>query len=164
MATNIDQPLVTSLEKALLQNTLLAEKFLLVFKKILSQNTSFPSVIKEDITKATKEYLQSSLKDLNIELPNIDSLSEYLTKHMDSIQPILAVCNQLKKEMDYIVKMRLIYEIESEDLSNTENVTLYVQIESNFIESNKKLKEIVSRYDEYFIDSGILFTSQIDIE
>lgn len=110
-----------------------------------------------------KECLKSSLKDLNIELPNLESLAEYLTKHIGSIQPILDVCNQLKKEMDYIIKMRLVYEIESEDLSNTKNVALYIQTENNFIESNKKLKEVVSRYEEYFIDSGILFTSQIDL-
>ncbi|MEK7431555.1 MAG: hypothetical protein AABZ74_00365 [Cyanobacteriota bacterium] len=44
MATKIEQPLVPSLEKALLQNTLIAEKFLVVLKKIISQISIVPSV------------------------------------------------------------------------------------------------------------------------
>ncbi|MEK7431556.1 MAG: hypothetical protein AABZ74_00370 [Cyanobacteriota bacterium] len=98
---------------------------------------------------------------MKIELPNIDQLSEFLVRHIDSIQPLIIVCQEIKKNISEAIKIKLVYEIENEDCSGAENITLYVQIDKDFFEVDKKLDLIVSPYDDYFIDSGVLFTAQV---
>ena len=161
MATLIEEPVVPSFEKVLSQNSQLAEKFLGAFKKVMTNLSSIPEIAKNDIQNTTKEYIKTAFNDLQIELPNINELSPFLVKHVDSIQTIIAICHEMKNKFSN-VNLKLLYDIENEDLSGEENVTLYVKgVPMNSL-SNEEFKKIASKYKEYFIESGVLFTIQFD--
>lgn len=163
VASKIGQPIVPTFEKVLSENALLAEKFLGAFKRIISISV-VPEIAKDEIKQATKEYIQTSLQDVSIDLPNLDALTSFLIKHIDSVQAIIAVCHEVKNYFPKAKEIKLLYEVETEDSSGEENITLYVQVDKNFSEANEQLKKIVIPYNDYFIDSGVLFTAQIDIK
>ena len=52
MATQIENPLSSSFEKTLIQHTVLAEKFLALFKNMIIGNIT-PSLAQDDIAKVT---------------------------------------------------------------------------------------------------------------
>lgn len=163
MATHLDQPSIPTFEKVLSQNSVLAEKFLGVFKHFIATVSVFPEVLKAEITQATKEYLQTTFNDLSIDLQNIDDLTSFLINHIDAIQPIIEACKSVKKDFLESKGLSLILEKETEDLSGEQNITLYVRVNKKTSELNTALKKIIQPYQDYFINADILFTAQFDI-
>lgn len=163
MATQVEKILLPSFENELLKNDLLAEKFIYAFRKVISNLSSLPKVAKDYIQDATKYYLQTSLNGLQIELPNIDELSTFLGKHMDSLQPITAICHDVKAKFEEGKALKLIYEKEQDGSTDLENVTLYVSVENRSVELEKKLACLVEPYIQYLIDSKVLFTVELDL-
>lgn len=167
MATKIEHPVtvVPSFEKVLSQNTQFAEKFLGAFKKMISHISVLPDIEKADVTEATKEYLQNSLLGLNIDLPNIEALSEFLVRHIDIIQPLIEVCKFAKTELGDI-PMKLIAKTELEDNSNFQSLTLYIKDLTPDEENNDNLLDkiafIKQPYLHYFRNNEVLFTCQPD--
>lgn len=163
MATKIEHPVtvVPSFEKVLSQNTQFAEKFLGAFKRLISTVSIVPENSKNEVAEATKEYLQLSLQNVDVSFPNIDQLTTFLVKHIDSIQPIIAICHEVEEKIQDAQGLKLVYEVETEDQSGAENVTLYVSVEQKTVELNEQLKAIVEPYLSYLIDSNILFTIQL---
>lgn len=163
MSTKIEHPVtfVPSFEKVLSQNSQLAEKFIGVFKKVMTNLSNIPETAKTDIHNITKDYLETTFHDLQIVLPNLTKLNSFLVKYVDSIQPIISACTDMRHKFPD-AGLRLLYEVESADLSGEENVTLYVKGIPMNSAYNEEFKEIASKYKEYFIDSGVLFTIQFD--
>lgn len=164
MATQIEQPFVPAFEKVLLQNSFIAEKFLSVFKQVITNNlASLPEVTKLDVQKATKDYVETSLHELSIELPNINDLSKFFVKHIDSIQPIIAICRDVKSNFADSEKLSLVYELEKEESSEFESVTLYVTTNKRTVELERKLVALVEPYLMYLIASNVVFTAELNI-
>ena len=161
MATHIEQPLVPSFEKVLSQNSHFSEKFLGAFKKVIMNFSSLPEVATDEVKKATKEYIQTVFSNLDVKLPNIDKLTSFLIRYIDALQPIVSVCSDVKKQFPNTV-LNLCYEIETEDSSEAESITLYVKGIPLTTISYEEVNNIEQKYIDYFIDSGILFTIQLD--
>ena len=167
MATKIDHPVtfVPSFEKVLSQNTQFAERFLGAFKKIITTISTLPETAKNEVrevTEVTTEYLKMSLGALHVTLPNIHELGAFLVKHVDSIQPLIAVCNEVTQSFPEKKGLSLVYEVETEDSSGVENITLYIEGLPFTSNSYKQISAIEQKYIDYFIDSEILFTIQLD--
>lgn len=162
MATQVEQPLAQSFEKVVAHNSQFAEKFLSIFKKVMNNLAVLPETERTEIKETTREYLQNSLSSFAVHLPNIDELSEFLVKNTDAIYPIVSICHDITKHFTGLKGLRLVYEVETEDMSGAESVTLYLQGVPFTSDSYKEIEQIENNYIDYFVTTGVVFTVQMD--